>query len=389
MKGEGEIFDVLNSVDWNFPDATTGAHSVHSLHWFPGNFIPQIPSYLIQILSQSNGLVFDPFCGSGTTGIEAIRLGRNSLQSDANAVSAEISRAKLAAKDREVVIDALLALSRQLVWEPLVHSDSPGLNGEGEASELARWYNEDTLSQLRGLWHYIERISGEARYFVEMIFTDTLFMCASTRGARTRTGGQRRHHWGWVADNVRPQILLPHNATAIFSNRIMSAIDVLRRIESLPGLSFGVFQQDARCLALPHEFVDLIVTSPPYLGMIDYAYANRLHYLWKGWPIEPDAKREIGTRKRRYRKSAISSYLDAMNLAVADINRVLKPGAYCAIVIGSSTIYPDMAGIVVKLFADTLRLVWGPIEREPSRRRISARINLKNLELIAVFRKAA
>src|SRR4051794_3889600 len=41
----------LDRVDWNFPNTGTKPGSVHTLHWFPGNFIPQIPAALIQILS--------------------------------------------------------------------------------------------------------------------------------------------------------------------------------------------------------------------------------------------------------------------------------------------------------------------------------------------------
>ena len=55
MKNDAEIVYALDAVDWNFPGAQTGKESVHSLHWFPGNFIPQLPSYLIHIFSQQNG----------------------------------------------------------------------------------------------------------------------------------------------------------------------------------------------------------------------------------------------------------------------------------------------------------------------------------------------
>ena len=54
---ESSIVDSLERVDWNFPRAATPAGTVHSLHWFPGNFIPQIPSFLIQLLSRRGSCV--------------------------------------------------------------------------------------------------------------------------------------------------------------------------------------------------------------------------------------------------------------------------------------------------------------------------------------------
>jgi hypothetical protein len=53
----------------------TGAHSAG--YW--GNFIPQIPHQMMRRYTRTGDWVLDPFAGSGTTLIEARRLGRNSL----------------------------------------------------------------------------------------------------------------------------------------------------------------------------------------------------------------------------------------------------------------------------------------------------------------------
>lgn len=54
---------------------TGGGHTAG--YW--GNFIPQIPNQLIQRFTKAGDWVLDPFCGSGTTLIEAQRLDRNAL----------------------------------------------------------------------------------------------------------------------------------------------------------------------------------------------------------------------------------------------------------------------------------------------------------------------
>src|SRR5207248_2369085 len=113
------------------------------------------------------------------------------------------------------------------------------------------------------------------------------FSCASTQGASTATGGRRRHHWGWVADNVIPKKLIPVNAIQRFREKVVVAIRVANATTS-SNINGLIVRADARQLPFPDESVDLVITSPPYLGMIDYVLANRLTYLWMNWPIDED-----------------------------------------------------------------------------------------------------
>ncbi|NJN98715.1 MAG: hypothetical protein HC875_33820 [Anaerolineales bacterium] len=83
----------LERLEWDFVNANTG-YLTHSLHPYPAKFIPQIPNAMIQELSSFGETVLDPFCGSGTTLVEARRLGRNAVGIDANPLACLISRAK-------------------------------------------------------------------------------------------------------------------------------------------------------------------------------------------------------------------------------------------------------------------------------------------------------
>jgi len=70
------VVERLRRLDWAFEKDDTG-FLAHDIHPYPAKFIPQIPGTLIAVLSARGELVLDPFGGSGTTALEAIRLGRS------------------------------------------------------------------------------------------------------------------------------------------------------------------------------------------------------------------------------------------------------------------------------------------------------------------------
>src|SRR5216684_2270440 len=82
--------------DWSFAslkprETLWGSHGYHR---YPAKFIPQLVRRLIECYSTADSLVGDPFLGSATTGIEALRSGRRFWGADINPVALFISRAK-------------------------------------------------------------------------------------------------------------------------------------------------------------------------------------------------------------------------------------------------------------------------------------------------------
>lgn len=71
-----ELTDVWTDSLWIIPQRdNSGAHDGH----YHGNFVPQIPHQLLMRYTKAGDFVLDPFAGSGTTLIEAQRMGRNSI----------------------------------------------------------------------------------------------------------------------------------------------------------------------------------------------------------------------------------------------------------------------------------------------------------------------
>ena len=86
--------ELIAGADWHFADAKTQT-GVLSIHPYPAKFIPQIPRQLIEFLADGPGVrVFDPFCGSGTTLVEAQAAGLPSIGVDLNPIATLIAGSK-------------------------------------------------------------------------------------------------------------------------------------------------------------------------------------------------------------------------------------------------------------------------------------------------------
>ena len=330
----------------------------------------------------------DPFGGSGTTGIEAILLGRRVWLGDANRIAVSIAKAKASLLTNVDVRKNFEAESRNL----LNPSFRPSANAEALRLELhpdlAAWFHPDTFAQLLDLWSRIESVEEvDLKEVFRVAFSDVLFSCASSGRPTTSGGHKRRHHWGWIADNVKPKIRLWHDANRLFRNAVETIGKTIRAFPLCDPSCIDIAFADARAIPLPPLSVDLIVTSPPYIAMIDYSTAQRLTYMWLGLSMDLDRRRELGARWRRNRLSEAADYESAISASVTEIERVLKPEALCAIVIGASRKFPDMAEKVIASFATKLDTVWGPVPRTPTRRRVSVRQGEAPTEYICVFRK--
>ena len=97
-----------NDLNWTlsfeeFKEAETTKH-VHRLHPYKGKFIPQLVEYFLdehtdnfkkETYFKPGDIVLDPFCGSGTTLVQANELGINAVGIDISAFNAFISNNKV------------------------------------------------------------------------------------------------------------------------------------------------------------------------------------------------------------------------------------------------------------------------------------------------------
>ena len=358
-------------MDWDFKSETSRSF-IHDLCWYPSRFIPMIPAQLISSLSSKNDTVLDPFCGAGTTAVESLKIGRNSVSSDLSPIACYLTKVKTGLlltnkKTPNQLSDLLVHLlslrpvntNDQQLFEVSKH-DRSRFTASTDTPNLAEnkgWFHPKTLSELTYIYHNIADLSpGIFQELAKTLFISILMPSTGHRTGRPYT---------YYADNVKPKgDFLYKDAVKLYCNKLgrflrqYSATEI--RIE--PTVQSHVYQCDIQHLDQQlYSECDLIVTSPPYLGVTDYSTSFRLAYLWYEFvtDLQEIKTAEIGARYRRHRNqvTVLEAYKRDLDLAAGQMVQLLKPRGYLCLVLGEPRrYYMQVRKFVVELLQMSYKL---------------------------------
>ncbi len=329
----------LAKIDWDFAGSFSES-PFSAIHWHPARFASQLPASLIGLLSAPGDTVLDPFVGSGTTLVEAQRLGRRSVGIDISPISCLIARAKTLMTPAHKIGEAATAMSQDAIAAIGVQRRLSRQSGPSaqipDTVQAQKWYTPRVLRDLGELWAHVATYRGLKRILGDAAFSAILLtVCRETR------------HWGYVCDNSTPKGSHEGHVLDEFCQtlkRLANAYaqrdaDVIARsgsMEMLKEAQVVCGSASELLLSLPLSSVDLVITSPPYFGVCDYVKAQRLSMEWFGSEIEPLRLREIGARSKRHRALAREAYLDDMTKIFAELKRVLRKNGQIAVIVGES-----------------------------------------------------
>lgn len=351
-----------------------GHSNQYLTHWFypyKGKYHGQMIKALINFMGiREDGLVLDPFVGSGTTLVECATLGIPSVGIDINPALCIVSQIKT---------DCLSIDYPELTrWLSKLKPLDIFNYFFGQVREKRAWFlgfsqlNKDAKDLLAEAWQwhlpdgFIKELPFEWRNF--------LFLCS--------LHALSDHTYLQGTNKERP-------FTEFFIRDLNEYLDTIRDTYAVlrdkgvkitkPKVLFG----SALELPLPSVSVDGIVTSPPYSIALDYVKNDRhlLDYLG----IETSGLREqlIGLKGKRQEK--IQLYEKDMKQSLIEMQRVLKPGCYAAIVLGDVVVDNFRTNFCTKITA------WAPelgfSEAEFIRRPILGGFARLRYEYILLLRK--
>lgn len=288
-------------------------------------FKPQLPRFFIDRLTTEGDIVYDPFGGRGTTIVEAVLSGRIGISNDINPLS-------------EIFAYPRLHLPKYSEIEQRLN-EIPFDNTKTSDIDLSMFYHKDTLGELVSLKNYLEQKKSNGSEdnidkWIRMVATNRL------------TG----HSPGFFSVYTLPpnQAVSPESQIKINQkrNQVPEYRNVMRLIlKKTRQLLKDISSSEQECLTkygeqsvflnsdarytnmIPDNTVQLSVTSPPFLDIVQYASDNWLRCWFNGIDADTIAKRITMSR-------TVDQWSEVMGAVFREFYRITKPGGWVAFEVG-------------------------------------------------------
>lgn len=323
---------------------TSGQRQAHSIHEvsYRACFKAQLPEFFISRLTDPGDSVYDPFMGRGTTPVQAALLGRRPLGNDINPLSKLLVRPRLEPPSLFDVANALESI--------------PWTRPVSVREDLLVFYHPQTLSRLTNLRDFLlENVPIDDPAPDPVL--DWIRMVAINR----LTG----HSPGFFSVYTLP----PNQAVSVDAQRKINAKRsqspeprdisriIMKKSKSLlsdgqmPPHPAGKLLTGASTASktVDDGEVDLVITSPPFLDIVQYAQDNWLRCWFAGIDVD---QVEIAMHRTE------ASWKTMVRDTLIEQARVVRPGGHVAFEVG------EVRGGKILLE----RLVWQAAEGLPFER---------------------
>lgn len=320
----------INS-DWDGRDVPE--NRMHRIHAYPAKFPAFITTKAIQYAESKSihvETVADIFCGCGTVAYETVKAKRHFWGCDINPVATLIARTKSRHYDNERISGYFRRIIDEFSFQIFDETDVIANN-----ERIKYWFFQKQIEDLCKLKHAIFVIVDDDTYL-------EFFLCAFSNILKSCSR--------WLTKSIKPQVdprKTPHDVLTVFTNQVK----MMQKANMMNDIDDGLANiETTNCLTknVTEPFVDLLVTSPPYVTSYEYADLHQLSTLWLGYTNDYRSLRE-GTIGSLYGENHLQEHMLHLNHTGQDI--VLKLYSVdkkkCRSV---SQYYCDMQDVIKKVY---------------------------------------
>lgn len=307
----------------------SNADPLHSMCSYLGAFPPSLANYFIRQFSDEGDLIYDPFSGRGTTVLESRILGRRSFATDLNPIALALSRAKSYCLKQEDVVERIEELRSYYDYALYL----PEVDAESEEIKLI--FHNRTIAELIYLKYELLNSKEKVDEFIIGLILGVMHGGERKDGSSGYLSISMPNTFSMSPDYVR-RFVQTNELNRTYRNVFDIITEKNNRIfksHISPVLESQIFECDAKEILKSDELrqyhgkVDLLLTSPPYLGIVNYAKQNWI----RSWLLNADPDK---TSERLDDDLSINEWVKFARTTTSQFKQLLKEDATAIFVIG-------------------------------------------------------
>ncbi len=288
-------------------------------------FKAQLPRFFIELLTDEGDIVYDPFCGRGTTPIEAGLMKRRIIANDINPLSIVLCKPRLMVPNYSDIEKRL----NEIQFDPACKADI----------DLSMFYHPETEAEIVSIKEYLKEkkengVEDEVDSWIRMVATNRLtghskgffsvYTLPPNQAASPKGQKKINEKRGQVPEYRNTRQIILRKTASLLSGLTTNKAATLRKAGKA-----GLFlTKDARKTGeIESETVALTVTSPPFLDIVQYAKDNWLR-CWFNDIDDEEISRNITVT------GDISEWSSIMSGVFEELFRITKRGGWVAFEVG-------------------------------------------------------
>ena len=341
-----------NDFSWDFIKENT-KRDTHCFHNYPAMMIPQIADRLLEKYANNATLLFDPYCGTGTSLIEANIRNINAIGTDLNPLARLISKAKTTKINIELLTKSIMNFEKYIGDKHFENIEIPTF------FNINFWFTEKVVKELSIIKEFINTLKDDKiQIFFKVAFSETIRESSLTRNSEFKL----------YRMNEKQMSKFKPNVMDLMKKKLMRNINGLEKyiINNANSVDSKIYDFNT-VTEIPENLkdaVDIVLTSPPYgdsKTTVAYGQFSRLSNQWLdisnaskidnmlmggakrktiekfNFEILDNVIKQIAIKNEKRALEVYSFYYDYL-LSIMNISKAIKINGYACYVVGNRTV---------------------------------------------------